>query len=519
MPINPNKIKVLLVLEGSYPFSGGGISTWTHQLTHKVSNASFVIYSINANLEKEYKYELSENVDEVIQVPIWAPNEPHDYLDYGREYYKLVLQKEKTTNKKIQKKLIPVFKELINAIFNSETVEASDLDSIFFRMWKFFNKHDFKKTMTSISVWEAYREAIIANIEKEDYKYKITLLDLTIGLRWIYRFLIPFSIDIPKADISHITLSGFPIVPALTLKYKYKTPIMITEHGVFIRERLIAINSSEYSFFLKNLLIKFSECITKLAYYKADSILSVNSFNTTWEEVYGASKNKIKVIYNGVDHHLFRPRPKPDHLKNIPTVVAAARIFELKDILTMIRTCNVVRKTIPNVKFLVYGSKTAVPEYTKKCENLIDELHLRENFELAGFHSDPHLIYNIGDISILTSISEGFPFTVIESMSSGVPVVSTDVGGVYEALDEKSGFICKPRNHEEIGSKVVKLLSDEKLKNEMSLHARQRVIDKFTIQRFIDGYEHAYDELLKVNEPEEIFSGERKTELLIEKNN
>lgn len=498
MPIFPKpKIKVLLVLEGSYPFAGGGISTWTHQLTHKVSNASFIIYSINAHLETEYKYELSNNVDDVIQVPIWAPNEPHDYLNYGKEYYKLIFQKERTTEGKIKKKFIPVFKELMYAIFNSNTVNASYLDSVFYKMWKFFNKYDFKKTMKSVSVWNAYKESITEYIAKEKYDYNVTILDLTIGLQWIYRFLIPFSIDIPKADISHITLSGFPIVPALTLKYKYNTPIMITEHGVFIRERLIAINASEYSFFLKNLLIKFSECITKLAYYKADSILSVNTFNTTWEKVYGASKDKIKVIYNGVDHLLFKPRPKPAHLKNTPTVVAAARVFELKDILTMIKTCNVVRQTIPNVKFLVYGSKTAVPEYTKKCEKLIDELDLRQNFDLAGFHPEPHLIYNEGDISILTSISEGFPFTVIESMSSGVPVVSTDVGGVYEALDEKSGFICKPRNYKEIAHKVVQLLSDDKLRNEMSVYGRQRVIDNFTIKRFIDGYEEAYETLFK----------------------
>ncbi|QCX40892.1 DUF3492 domain-containing protein [Aureibaculum algae] len=514
MSLTP-KIKVLLVLEGSYPFAGGGISTWTHQLTHEVSNASFVIYSINAHLETKSKYELSENVDEVIQVPIWAPNEPHDYINYGKKYYKLALQKELTTEKKIQKKFIPVFKELMNSIFNSDSVEAAELDKVFFNMWKFFNKHDFKKTMTSVSVWETYREAITTHVANEKFSYKISLLDLTIGLRWIYRFLIPFSIEIPKADISHITLSGFPVVPALTLKYKYKTPIMITEHGVFIRERLIAINSSEYSFFLKNFLIKFSECITKIAYYNADSILSVNTFNTTWEEVYGAAKDKIKIIYNGVDHNLFKPRPKPDHLKNVPTVVAAARIFELKDILTMIRTCNVVRKTIPNVKFLVYGSKNAVPEYTKKCENLIDELDLRANFELAGFHSDPHLIYNEGDISILTSISEGFPFTVIESMSSGVPVVSTDVGGVYEALDEKSGFICKPRDYDEIASKVVELLSDDKLRKEMSVYGRQRVIDYFTIGKFINGYEEAYKELYESDKSKKI-EEIKKTQLITE---
>src|SRR4029079_2833454 len=118
--------------------------------------------------------------------------------------------------------------------------------------------------------------------EKEE---NISLYDLTVGMRWIYRFLIPLSIDVPKVDISHLTISGFPVIPALVLKYKYGTPLMATEHGVFIRERLLAINTSEYSIFLKRLLINLSETITELVYYKADMILSVCKFNFKWEKL------------------------------------------------------------------------------------------------------------------------------------------------------------------------------------------------------------------------------------------
>lgn len=485
------KPNVLLVLEGSYPYGGGGISTWAHQLTHGVSNAEFTIYSINAGVEQESKYELSENVRKVIQVPLWSPDEPHEYFNYGKHYYRIVLKKKLTTEQTIKERFIPLFRQFLDIIL-TESDDVKNTDIVFFGIYKFFQDYDFKTTMSSKPVWEVFKERSNAFINDE---YPATIEDLVVGLRWFYRFLIPLSLDIPKADIAHITLSGFPIIPALILKYRYGTPIIITEHGVFIRERLLAINSSNFSYFLKNLLIKFSECITKLAYHKANYILSVNAFNINWENMYGAAKDKIKVIYNGVDHTLFTPRPKPDHLKNIPTVVAAARIFELKDIITMIKACDVVRKTVPNVKFLVYGNKTDVPEYTEKCERLIDKLRLRENFELAGFHPSPHLIYSEGDISVLSSISEGFPFTVIESMSAGVPVVATDVGGVSEALDDMSGLICKPRDTEDIGNKVVKLLLDRPLRERMSKHARQRVLENFTIQEFISKYQEVYKEL------------------------
>ena len=271
--------------------------------------------------------------------------------------------------------------------------------------------------------------------------------------------------------------------------------MVVTEHGVFIRERLLAINSSEYSFFLKKMLIKFSECVTELVYYKADKILSVNKFNMKWEKLYGADPEKIEVIYNGIDHELFKPLPKPSHLKDIPTVVAAARIFDLKDIITMIKSCAVAQKQIPNIQYLVYGDNNAVPEYTAECERLIDELGIRANFKLAGYHSKPHELFCEGDISILTSISEGFPYTVLESMSCGIPVVATDVGGVTEALDENCGFICKPKDYVEIGNSVVTLLKDKALRERMGEYAREKVIRNFTIDKFIHAYENVYEQV------------------------
>lgn len=496
-----NKYDVMLILEGTYPFNGGGVSTWAHMLCNKVKNVNYTLYSINADFEQKSKYELSDNVKNVIQVPLWSPLEPQELISYGKKFHKTVNRKEQNNSDEIVEKFIPIFERLLNHIYD-EKADVEDIDDTIFDMWQFFQKHDYKKTMKSVAVWKCFCTTVSAIIAKDNH-YSATLYDFTVGMRWIYRFLIPISIDVPKVDVSHLTLSGFPVIPALVLKYKYGTPIIATEHGVFIRERLIAINSSEYSFFLKNLLIKFSECITRVVYYKSDLILSVNKFNISWEKMYGANPNKIDIIYNGIDVDLFSPIAKPAHLENVPTVVAAARIFELKDIITMIKSCDVVKQEIPNVKYLVYGDNNAVPEYTKECTNLIKKLGLEENFILAGYHDKPHELFCEGDISILTSISEGFPYTVLESMSCGIPVVATDVGGVTEALDDKCGFICKPKDYKALGKSVITLLQDEVLRKQMGANARKKVIDNFTIDKFIKEYEVAYDFIInkKVQEP------------------
>jgi glycosyltransferase involved in cell wall biosynthesis len=479
-----------MVSEGTYPYNFGGVSTWAHDLCTKVGNVDFTLYSINAEVEEIPKYPLGENIKRIVQVPMWSAEEPIDCVDYNKEYSSILASREITTEDWIATSFVPNFEKFVKLIFSKDH-DMEVLNSSMFNMWQFFQTYDYKKTMSSMAVWNVFNKVIEEMLTQEEQQ-QIAMVDVTTAMRWIYRFLIPIAIDVPKSDISHITISGIAVLPALALKYKYNTPILITEHGVFIRERMIAISTSNYSFFLKKMLIHFSECITKLAYHHASKITTVSKFNMSWETFYGAESHNIQVVYNGVDTTLFRPASKPQHLKGIPTVVAAARIFDLKDIETMIRTCKEVSAMLPNVQFLVYGNKDAVPEYTAKCEDLISELSLEDNFFLKGFHAHPEQIYHEGDISILTSISEGFPFTVIESMSCGIPVISTDVGGVSEALDSTCGVICKPRDHKALAEQVVRLLQDEGMRVKMGENARKKVEKYFTISNFVQTFEEVY---------------------------
>src|SRR5690606_10638160 len=230
-------------------YNGGGVSTWAHMLCEKVKNVDFSLYSINAHFEVTPKYQLSQNVRNVIQVPMWAPLEPRELMDYGKKYYKFVERKEAQDDADLREIFLPIFERLIQHIY-SEITDVEGLDDTIFDMWRYFRKHDYKNTMRSELVWNAFCYHVTGILSTEDIP-EATLFDLTVGMRWIYRFLMPLSVEVPRADISHLTLSGFPVIPALVLKYQYGTPLIVTEHVVFIRERQIAINTSQYSFFLK----------------------------------------------------------------------------------------------------------------------------------------------------------------------------------------------------------------------------------------------------------------------------
>ncbi|NJB81768.1 GT4 family glycosyltransferase PelF [Wenyingzhuangia aestuarii] len=485
---------VTLIGEGNYPFMGGGVSTWCHSICTEISDVDFSVFSFTADVVAPI-YELPKNVVSVKQVPLWSVEEPIELLRYNEKYFDRVLKKERTKSSVIRNQFIPLFDQFIKAIFSKED-DAEYLLELLVQLYTYFTKYDYKESMYSIEVWDHYK-GVVSNISEDDtYISKVKISDIVTSLRWIYRFLLPITIDLDKTDINHVTISGFPFLPVIIAKHKHNTPVVLTEHGVFMRERLINLSSSPMSYFLKLFLINFSKIITRLAYNSCDVIVSVNTYNLKWAEMYGADPKKFKVIYNGVDEERFVPKPKPNKHKDTKVVVAAARIFELKDILTMIRSCAEVKKEIPNLKYIVYGNNDAVPEYTVKCENLIKELGLEDCFILAGLNTDPPSIFVEGDISILTSISEGFPYTIIESMSCGVPVVSTDVGGVKEAIEHGvDGFVCKPKDYKGIAEKVILLLKDDELRKEMARKSREKVVNNFTIKVVKDAYSELYKSL------------------------
>ena len=175
--------------------------------------------------------------------------------------------------------------------------------------------------------------------------------------------------------------------------------------------------------------------------------------------------------------------------------VAAARVFPLKDIETMIRSAAVARERLPSVRYLLYGSLDADPPYVRRCTDLVSELELEEVFRFGGFHPNPAEVYAEGDISVLSSISEGFPYTVLESMACARPVVATDVGGVKEAL-EGYGIVVPPRDPEALGRGVADLLEDEELRLDLGRRGREQVLARFRTSTSVDAYRNLYSDLV-----------------------
>jgi glycosyltransferase involved in cell wall biosynthesis len=288
-------------------------------------------------------------------------------------------------------------------------------------------------------------------------------------------------------SVTHTTAAAFCGLPCITAKVRRGTPMIVTEHGVYLREQNLFLSRFKRLFFCKQFLLNLITAVVRANYFHADVVAPVCHYNTRWELAHGTPQHKVRVIYNGVDPDVFSPGPRRT---GAPHVVATARIDPLKDIETFLRVAARVRETHRDVRFTIFGN-VADAAYYEKCLALRSELGLEDVVTMGAAADDVVAAYRDADVVLLTSISEAFPYTVIEAMSCERAVIASDVGGVGEALEE-CGLLVRPRDVEGFANAVRQLLDDPPLRSLMGRRARARVLEEFRLDGSIAAYLELY---------------------------
>ncbi len=481
-----NEIKVLLTTEGTYPFYQGGVSTWCDMLIKGLKNVDFHIVSITPDPFVTQKFTLPVG-SKLIRVPLWGTDEPSEHLDVP--FSSTYLAKTRTTEDVIQNKFIPLFDGLVRQILAREK-EPTKLGTILLQLYELFRQYDYKSCFKSEFTWERYKLILEKEVENPATGWEQPdVYSLIQSLGWLYRFFNVINTNVPRTSIAHSTAAAFCGLPCVISKLKYGTPYLLTEHGVYLREQYLSLSKRGYSSFLNTFLIRMIWSVVNLNYFYADQISPVCVYNTRWEKRLTDRTDRIRVIYNGVNHRLFEKIVPRSMLKQ-PIVVVVARIDPIKDLLTMIRVADVVRNTIPDVLFLVYGS-VSVPTYFDECQALVEELALNSVVKFQGHITDLTTIYNDADLVLQTSISEAFPYAVVEAMFAGKCVVATGVGGTPEAIGN-TGVIVNPGDVDDIANSISDLLVNHERRLEMGEEARSRAYDLFTVETFLSEYLRSY---------------------------
>jgi glycosyltransferase involved in cell wall biosynthesis len=463
-------ISVLLTTFYTYPLQTGGVSTWCHYLCSEMPQVDFTLYVITDGKSLTPMYVTPPNVQKIILSTDLPYEEHHE-------------PRKDPTESVIESEFVPLLRLLLQGIIKPAS-NFSRYGKVVYDLWQYFQSYHWYQT------WESQpaRVAFFKEIKELYLDGTADFLpgeipgtrDMTTAMKKLSCSLLPLSTPVPVTDIVHSTNAGFiGGLPGIIAKYAYGTPYLLTEHGVSLRQNSILIAQQPFSSFVKLFLFRFMKFISRLNYDQADWISTTSQFNRRWEIHLGADPKKIEVIYNGVSSEDFVPKPKPPKTTNRPTVIASANIVFLKDIETLIRAAAVTRETIPNVYYLIYGSHSAEPLYVEKCRKLVNELNLGGTLEFGDFNPQPEEIYNEGDVTVISSLSESCPYALLESMACARPVVSTDVGDVKKILDG-CGIVVPPRNHEALGNAVADLLKNDQLRLEWGHKARELILAKYT---------------------------------------
>ena len=479
--------KVLLVNWDSYPnVMSGGIYSWEKTLVDSLTEYEFTIINLLSNPNVNGKFEVPPHVKKVIDIPLFGSNR---YEEFFNEENKPFLEKiARTSDHVIRQEFIPLFKNFLETMFSNDC-DPIQLSEHVFALHKFLLKYDSKKCLEHKIAWETF----FNQLEKDPLYRQMTMREALTAFQIIQRNMQTLSIEIPKVDLVHCSLAWFPAMIAVSAKKEQNCPIIITEHGVAFRELLLYYNAylrDEPS----NIFWKlFSANVVRVVYSMADTITPVCYANAKWEQSLGVDPSKIKVIYNGVDTGKFKPiSAKRQDMR--PTVACVGRVDVFKDIVNLIQSIKHLRGQIPNVQCLIYGASTDL-EYSMRCINMVQNLGLQGNIKFMGKVKNPEMAYNSADVVVISSITEGFPFAIIEAMACGRGIVATDVGGIREAL-EGCGLLVRSSHPHELGDAIAKLLQDEKLRSSLGAAAVSRVQEGFTLERSLGQYRQEYERLM-----------------------
>ena len=208
---------------------------------------------------------------------------------------------------------------------------------------------------------------------------------------------------------------------------------------------------------------------------------------------YNKHKDKFVEVPNGVDSEHFRPMPKDESVlakhdltkdnKVIIFVGGLDRAHYFKGIFYLIEAFKLIEQKMPEARLLIVGEGDMVPEY----KNLASQLQIGNKVIFPGGvgHDELPKYYNLADVEVLPSTdkSEAFGIVLVEAMACGKPVVASNLAGVRSVVDEgENGYLSKPKDVEDLASKLYKLLADNELARKMGENGRQKAVAQYDWQ-------------------------------------
>ncbi|MFW5895307.1 MAG: glycosyltransferase [archaeon] len=197
-------------------------------------------------------------------------------------------------------------------------------------------------------------------------------------------------------------------------------------------------------------ILRSSDLVTVTGSYTKDFLTSI-----------GINKEKIFILYHTVDE-----RFKDEDTEKEYDIVYVGRLGKVKHVSTIIKSVKIIKKRISNLRVAIVGDGNCKFE----LKSLSKKLGVDKNVDFVGYQKNVEDWYNKSKIFVLTSEREGFPYTVIESLKCGVPVITSDCGDVCDLIEDgyNGFFIDNYYDYEAFADKIIEILENDKLLERLS---------------------------------------------------
>ena len=177
---------------------------------------------------------------------------------------------------------------------------------------------------------------------------------------------------------------------------------------------------------------------------------------------------------------------------NSPVITTLARVEERKGHSFVLRSLREIKKKFPNILYLIAGKGP----YLEEIKKLTKELNIERNVKFLGWITEPEksLILKNSDLFVMTPTTigesvEGFGMAYIDASFHGVASVGSNSGGIADAIiNNETGIVCDAGNQEMITEKILLLLENEQLRNQLGENGKKRAIDNYSWIKKVEEY-------------------------------
>lgn len=468
-------MRVCLICEGCYPYVPGGVSGWIQMLCSEFEDVDFTVWAIATTREEmsEYAYKIPPNVTEIRTCYLGDER-------FHRSRRKVELSRQE---REVLKKLV------------AASEDAVDWPGILELIGKY------RKRMGDVLMSQSFFEICLEEYQRQNSQKVFN--HFLWNLRGIYFPLLRLlAEDIPRADIYHAVSTGYAGVMGSCAAYVHKRPFLLSEHGIYTREREEDIIRSQWvEGDFKEIWIQFFKKLSHIAYQQAQYVTTLFGVNRSLQIELNCPEEKIVLIPNGVNAEEYDVCRREKRLTEDGfTLGAILRVVPIKDVKTMLLAFDIVKKTLPGVRLKIMGNCKESPEYYEECLELLEELGTKDVEFLGQVNVKEHLP-DI-DLLLLSSISEGQPLALLEGMAAEIPFVATNVGNCRALLEGeegdglgRAGLVVPVMNSEAMADAVIRCIRDLKMRQAMGRAGRKRVEQYYSRKAMLKAFYQLYGKM------------------------